>query len=477
MRAAAGCLEYDVLLLWGHWWDSRHAEGATPILNVKRELPTSAAAVKGQAVPVQPKVAPSVAVDGRPPASGQAGFLAPKVPPPKAKEILQTPMKTQPQKEESPSKDVSMSPGPEMANMTTAPKAPSPSENVPMTTAPKAPSPSKDVPMTTAPKAPSPSKDVPMTPGPKVTSPPKEVPTTTAQTPAPVSGGNQLAMARTPGATPIKSPDYKKARRCRLMSLFVLEKQQDPSRSMRRVVFEGYYGMRKQDVLWCELAEIEEAMPMVKWMASALPVNSSGTVAIEDCRAELLVDMSGLPSRLECINAAWLKSAEWAQLRQKSVTTLATIHSQAENMLLKLNSAFQKGESSQEQLLRRTAATEQWRRIKTSEVQQSLDKAEIAALVAIDQSFEHIMHMWEMFCDKAEKGLVEEMPGSEDMTDQLIMDELEQAMGSLGFEEAWPGSGFLLSCIIFLDCDYIILPYIRFQLRVGAPSIPIHRTG
>ena len=159
------------------------------------------------------------------------------------------------------------------------------------------------------------------------------------------------------------------------------------------------------------------------------------------------------------------------------MTTLATIHSQAENMLLKLNSAFQKGESSQEQLLRRTAATEQWRRIKTSEVQQSLDKAEIAALVAIDQSFEHIMHMWEMFCDKAEKGLVEEMPGSEDMTDQLIMDELEQAMGSLGFEEAWPGSGFLLSCIIFLDCDYIILPYIRFQLRVGAPSIPIHRTG
>ena len=64
---------------------------------------------------------------------------------------------------------------------------------------------------------------------------------------------------------------------------------EDPSRSMRRVVFEGYYGMRKQDVLWCELAEIEEAMPMVKWMASALPVNSSGTVAIEDCRAELLV--------------------------------------------------------------------------------------------------------------------------------------------------------------------------------------------
>lgn len=45
--------------------------GATPILNVKRELPTSAAAVKGQAVPVQPKVAPSVAVDGRPPASGK----------------------------------------------------------------------------------------------------------------------------------------------------------------------------------------------------------------------------------------------------------------------------------------------------------------------------------------------------------------------------------------------------------------------
>ena len=169
--------------------------GATPILNVKRELPTSAAAVKGQAVPVQPKIAPSLAVDGRPPASGQAGFLAPKVPPPKAKEILQTPMKTKDQKEESPSKDVSMSPGPEMANMTTAPKAPSPSENVPMTTAPKVP---------------SPSKDVPMTPGPKVTSPPKEVPTTTAQTPAPVSGpgGNQ-----TPGATPIKSPDYKKARR------------------------------------------------------------------------------------------------------------------------------------------------------------------------------------------------------------------------------------------------------------------------
>ena len=125
----------------------------------KREFPTSKPATpKGQAPPVQPAQMPapgssikagSVAVQGRPPASGQAGLqLVPMKDPPS------TPFKS------GVNGDVSMSPP--------VPKASA-----------KPPSPAKDVHMSDS--TPIPAKVV----------------------------GTPLK----PGYTPVKSPDYKKARR------------------------------------------------------------------------------------------------------------------------------------------------------------------------------------------------------------------------------------------------------------------------
>ena len=125
-----------------------------------------------------------------------------------------------------------------------------------------------------------------------------------------------------------------------------LEPEVEPSTSVRRLIFEAYFGMAAPDQTWPNLAEAvqaEGAAPMVTWMKDALPRDPNlGLVRLEDCKEELHGDRASLPGRLDVINVAWGKAAEFAEMKQKTETMSASVHSQAEAMLLKQNYAFKK---------------------------------------------------------------------------------------------------------------------------------------
>ncbi|CAE7839154.1 unnamed protein product, partial [Symbiodinium necroappetens] len=329
-----------------------------------------------QPLPAKPKaVSPS-----RPPASGQAGY--PKVPVPE-KELPGTPLK--PKLQNNQTEDVSMSPP--------VPKA--------------------------AGKPPSPTKDVQMS------------------TPGPAKFGTPVK----PGYTPIKSPDYKKARKtlfadeevpssmsqpeevqpgsgpgpsirrpdslttvARSTSTLVLgdfpEAEEEPSTSRRRLIFEGYYGMPCTDKQWPPLQEVQDASSMMPWMQDALPRHPErGVVSLDQCRSDLLVDMQGLPYRLQFINAAWVQVGSFQALKTKTATMLAAVHNQSEQMIHKLRQQLDNGELDEGLLHRRASATEQWRSKKTKEIEAHLDKAEM------------------------------------DVEEQLFMSELEEAMGKVTLDE------------------------------------------
>ena len=222
------------------------------------------------------------------------------------------------------------------------------------------------------------------------------------------------------------------------------EPEVEPSTSVRRLIFEAYFGMAAPDQTWPNLAEAvqaEGAASMVTWMKDALPRDPNlGLVRLEDCKEELHGDRASLPGRLDVINVAWGKAAEFAEMKQKTETMSASVHSQAEAMLLKQNYAFKNGEIGEDQVNRRTAATEQWRRNKLDDLQRHLDQKELAACVAISNSVGPILYMWGLFHDKiAGNGgkLTEEqslMMIEENVDEQLIMRELEDMMGSMDLE-------------------------------------------
>ncbi|CAE7428757.1 unnamed protein product [Symbiodinium sp. CCMP2592] len=365
---------------------------------------------------------------GRPPASGQAGF--PKVPAP-IKQCPNTPTK-QAVKSQPTADDVTMASPP-------VPKA--------------------------SPK-PSPAKDVHMS----------------GSTPTPAKVGTPFK----PGYTPVKSPDYKKARRAlfedaaeainiitglsqsqaspagvqpirrpdslttvaRSTSTLVLgdfpREEEDPSTGVRRLIFEGYYGMPCQDKQWPPLEEairFQDASPMMSWIKDALPRHpQNGVVMEDDIRTDLLMDSDGLKYLMLLVNGAWTKVSEYEALKAKTAAVAEAVHNQAENMIQKLRQQLDNGELGEDLLHKRATATEQWRSKKSKEIQDHLERAELAALVAIDKSVDPLLGKWNLF---NEFGWMQTTTIEEDIGEQLFMDELEASMANFSLE-AWEPSSLPL---------------------------------
>ena len=63
------------------------------------------------------------------------------------------------------------------------------------------------------------------------------------------------------------------------------ETEEDPSTSVRRVIFEGYYGMPCQDKEWPPLEEairFQDASPMMSWLQEALPRHPQHGLVLTD---------------------------------------------------------------------------------------------------------------------------------------------------------------------------------------------------
>ncbi|CAE7303601.1 Kcnh2 [Symbiodinium sp. CCMP2592] len=321
---------------------------------------------------------------GRPPASGQAGF--PKVP---MKEPPSTPFKKGVKSQ--PDADINMSPP--------VPKASA-----------KPPSPAKDVHMSGS--TPIPAKGTPMKPG---------------YTPLSTSS--------------IRRPDSLTTV-ARSTSTLVLgdfpEAHEDPSTSVRRLIFEGYYGMPCQDKQWPSLEEVirvKDAAAMMSWMQDALPRHpKQGVVLMDDCRSDLLLDPKGLPWNLQLINAAWNEVGLFELLKDKSKTMTEAVHNQSEHMIHKLRQQLDSGDLTEDQLHRRATATEQWRAKKIAEIQSHLDRKEMAALVAIDKAVVCFEGLWGLFRDFGHLG---DIPVEDD--EVLFMNELEESMANFSLE-AWEPS-------------------------------------
>ena len=216
------------------------------------------------------------------------------------------------------------------------------------------------------------------------------------------------------------------------------DKQEDPSTSVRRLVFEGYYGMPCQDKQWPALEDViraQEASSMMSWMQDALPRHpKQGVVSMDDCRGDLLLDPQGLPWNLQLINAAWVRVGSFQALKDKSTTMTEAVHNQAEQMIHKLRQQLDNGDLTEDLLHRRATATEQWRSKKTTEIQAHLDRAEMAALVAIDKAVDCFFGLWGLFRDFGHMG---QIPVNEHMDEQLFMNELEESMAKFSLDEAW----------------------------------------
>ncbi|CAE7344298.1 unnamed protein product, partial [Symbiodinium sp. CCMP2592] len=437
---------------------------ASPV-PTKRELPTSKPVTsKGQAQPVQPgpvetpkqpgpvqtpkqpgpvqmpksaaKPLPaegsrtsSLAVMGRPPASGQAGF--PKVPVP-IKQCPNTPTK-QAVKSQPTADDVTMASPP-------VPKA-----------SPK-PSPAKDVHMSGS--TPTPAKvGTPFKPGYTPVKSPDykkarralfedaaEVPESSASKPDQLPGCLMImhwvsakysqSQASPAGVQPIRRPDSLTTV-ARSTSTLVLgdfpREEEDPSTGVRRLIFEGYYGMPCQDKQWPPLEEairFQDASPMMSWIKDALPRHpQNGVVMEDDIRTDLLMDSDGLKYLMLLVNGAWTKVSEYEALKAKTAAVAEAVHNQAENMIQKLRQQLDNGELGEDLLHKRATATEQWRSKKSKEIQDHLERAELAALVAIDKSVDPLLGKWNLF---NEFGWMQTTTIEEDIGEQLFMDELEE---------------------------------------------------
>ncbi|CAE7440488.1 unnamed protein product, partial [Symbiodinium sp. CCMP2592] len=438
-------------------------KGASPV-PTKRDLPTSKPVTsKGQAQPVQPgpvetpkqpgpvqtpkqpgpvqmpksaaKPLPaegsrtsSLAVMGRPPASGQAGF--PKVPVP-IKQCPNTPTK-QAVKSQPTADDVTMASPP-------VPKA-----------SPK-PSPAKDVHMSGS--TPTPAKvGTPFKPGYTPVKSPDykkarralfedaaEVPESSASKPDQLPGCLMImhwvsakysqSQASPAGVQPIRRPDSLTTV-ARSTSTLVLgdfpREEEDPSTGVRRLIFEGYYGMPCQDKQWPPLEEairFQDASPMMSWIKDALPRHpQNGVVMEDDIRTDLLMDSDGLKYLMLLVNGAWTKVSEYEALKAKTAAVAEAVHNQAENMIQKLRQQLDNGELGEDLLHKRATATEQWRSKKSKEIQDHLERAELAALVAIDKSVDPLLGKWNLF---NEFGWMQTTTIEEDIGEQLFMDELE----------------------------------------------------
>ncbi|CAE6922282.1 unnamed protein product, partial [Symbiodinium sp. CCMP2456] len=388
--------------------------------------PTKAQPGKQPAAP-----ASSLNVMGRPPASGQAGST--KVPV-QMKEPPQTPGKPGIQSSSAPSQpgdmDVCMSPA--------VPKAASPVV--------------KDVHMSGC--TPTPAKaGTPYKPGytpvksPDYKKARKMLFEDEAEVPCATSTPDHEAVAMTPAAAGLPRPSMRRPDSCttvpvgRSSSTLVLgdfgdgADAEEPATSVRRVVFEGYFGMRCQggkDDDWPDLHEVPGASEMLVWMRQALPRDAAqGIVSFADCPPNLVLDMAGLPHRLGLVNQAWLQVAVYEQQQAKIEALTKAVNAQAEQTVHKMKKQLEDGNLSEDLLHKRATATELWRSKKMEEIQAHLDKSEIAALVAIDKAVGGLLQMWALYRDLAASTL------ENDMAEQLFMNELDEAMANFSLEEAW----------------------------------------
>ena len=216
------------------------------------------------------------------------------------------------------------------------------------------------------------------------------------------------------------------------------ETEEDPSTSVRRVIFEGYYGMPCQDKEWPPLEEairFQDASPMMSWLQEALPRHPQhGLVLTDGYRTDLLLDHEALPHQMVLINGAWAQVNLYEALKGKTATMKEAVHNQAEQMIHKLRKQLDDGELGKDLLHKRATATEQWRSKKTNEIQAHLDRAEMAALVAIDKAVGCLLGLWGLFKGSGE---MKAAGIAEDLEEQLFMDELEASMAKFSLDEAW----------------------------------------
>ena len=155
--------------------------------------------------------------------------------------------------------------------------------------------------------------------------------------------------------------------------------QDAPKLSPTDVLLHEYFHLPCADSEWPGIVEVERQLPgagaLMQFVRSCFPRNSEGLVGYEAAMRNYGHDGVNpymLQGAVNAINLAWAAVADYRALEVKSMTMQDTIHSQAQQMLSRLQQQAREGLISPAAYEKRSQAVHSWKCSKLADVSQQL---------------------------------------------------------------------------------------------------------